>query len=485
VLAALWRGKSREANSAAATREHQLLHHLEGHPHIHLKILIAAISTMNEYRRLLMLVSVVAVLGLLVGCAYVGIGRNENARQNPYARYYTGTRGVEAQFMNVPTLMYYYGPSDPNTFTLGVDVHNRGASFTRGGIYLSGFDPNLVHFKEIPIARGGLNACGVSIGSIGFGQLGGIFRCDGVEVSGGQGITNIKIDSLNNLIAGIGSRFGKTTWWDPSKFDLSLDLQQNPSGTNFMVNFRDPQIKAEYFQHGRLFIAFLAGIDFIKFGGQEFLLAGNTYDFPGGESSYIQYTGAITDWPPGLDLTRQNLLLTSCYQYTTYADPIVCIDPEPQSDNRKVCYPKSVTWNGGNGAPVAVTSIEQENTPRKIIFRINVKNVGTGTVYDAGQLEKCSPYYPSRVTPADLNVVYLGDVRVGTRGLAGRGGTGGIVCYPDVIRLDPTTKTGTTTCTYPVEFANLKSAYETPLVVELWYGYSQTVQRQIQIKRVI
>jgi hypothetical protein len=60
-----------------------------------------------------------------------------------------------------------------------------------------------------------------------------------------------------------------------------------------------------------------------------------------------------------------------------------------------------------------------------------------------------------------------------------------MTCYPDVIRLDPNTKAGTTTCTYPLEYTNLKSAYQTPLVVELWYGYSKAQQRTMQIKRVI
>jgi hypothetical protein len=199
----------------------------------------------------------------------------------------------------------------------------------------------------------------------------------------------------------------------------------------------------------------------------------------------MDYKGTIVDWPAGLDQTRQSLLLTSCYQYTTYADPVVCIDPEPLSESRKVCIPRSRTWNGGNGAPVAVTSVEQENTPRKIIFRINVRNVGRGTVYDAGALEKCSPYYPRRTTPADLNVVDLGDVRVGTMGLAGRGGRAGITCFPERIRLDPTTRSGSTTCTYPIEYGDIKSAYQTPLVIELWYGYSEVVQRDLFIKRVI
>lgn len=408
---------------------------------------------------------------------------NENDRlRNEYAKYFTGTEGVEARFENVPVRLYYYGIDDTsgNEFSFGVQTENKGASFSRGGVYVSGFDPNLLQFRQIPI-RGGTGACGISIGQIGLGEFGGIFHCDGVDVGISDDVTSVRVDSVAALLQSFGKQ-----WMDPNRFDISFNGQNDPNGWNVAFQFPTGTADLEYYQHGRLFITmFLSAIDFKKNGGQEFRLAGDTYDFPGGESQYFIYDGRIIDWPPGVDQTDQKLLLTSCYQYTTYADPVVCIDPEPFSDNRKVCTPQSRTWNGGNGAPVAITSIEQENTPRKIIFRINVRNVGGGTVYDPGALEKCSPYYPGRVTAEDLNVVWLGDVRIGQTGLAGRGGRGGMTCYPEVIRLDPKTKSGTTTCTYPLEFTNLRSAYQTPLTVELWYGYSKAIERTLTIKRVV
>ena len=418
--------------------------------------------------------TVLVVIGILSSCTLTGGGRNENPNVNPNAKYYTGSEGVVAKFDNLPPRLYYYGPDDNagNEFTVGVEVKNKGTSFTRGGIYLSGFDPYLFSFKEIPLQRDDTGACGISIGSIGFGEFGGIFRCDGVEVSGNSDRFSFSIDT---------SKFS-ADWWDNSEFgNVKIEYGKGPNGDTFSIKF--PGSSIEYFQHGRLFIALLSSLDYTKNGGQEFMLAGDTYDFPGGQSSYITYNGKLLEWPPGSDQITQHLQMTTCYQYTTFADPMVCIDPDPNSDVRKVCTPKSKTWSGGNGAPVAITSIEQENTPRKIIFRINVKNIGRGTVYDPGKLEKCSPYYPGRVTPEDLNIVYLGDVRIGQTGLR-TSAHGGMSCYPEVIRLDPNTKSGSVTCTYPIEFTQLKSAYETPLVVELWYGYSETEKRNIAVKRV-
>ncbi len=433
--------------------------------------------------RLVLFLMLVSTMFLVTAC---GSGGNDNNRINEYANYYKGKEGVESYFEGLPQRLYYYGPQDNsnNEFSFGVALQNKGASYTRGGIFVSGFDPSLLVFDEISITEGGIGACGFTFGNIGFGDYGGIFRCDGLEVNYGGDTARVRLDSLADLINAISGRHG-SSWWDPTKFDIGIDYTDSPSGSVFSFNIDNILGNVEYYQNGRLFIALLAGIDYRIHNGREFLLAADDYNFPGGETDYLLYNGKIVNWPPGLDQTVQSFLLTTCYQYTTYADPIVCIDPDPYSDIRKVCYPQSKTWNGGNGAPVAITSIEQENTPQKIIFRINVQNVGSGTVWDAGHLERCSPYYPGRVTPEHKNIVYLGDVRVGTLGLSGRGGRGGIECSPEVIRLDPKTERGTTTCSYPLQFANLKSAYQAPLVVELWYGYSQTQQRQVQIKRIV
>jgi hypothetical protein len=416
----------------------------------------------------------------LAGCS----GNNENPNAgNPNAKYYTGKDGIQTRFLNIPSRVYYYGSDEDNALNFEVEVQNKGASFSRGGIYVSGYDPNMLFFDQIHIPEGGVGACGISLGSIGFGEIGGILRCEGIQIGVGDGVTRVRIDSFKDLLSGINTRF-KKEWWVPENFDFGIDYADSPAGSNFNFKINDITGRVEYYQHGRLMIALFSYLDFTLNGGQEFLLAGDTYEFPGGEVSYYPFTGKVIDWPAGLDQTEQNLLLTSCYQYTTFADPIVCIDPDPISDNKKVCTPKSKTWSGGQGAPVAVTSVEQENTPKKIIFRINVKNIGPGTVYDLGELERCSPYYDGRVTAEHLNKIYLGDVRVGNVGLrSSESANAGITCYPEVIRLDPNTKSGTTTCTYPVQYSNLKSAYQTPLVVELWYGYSETQKRTVTIKR--
>lgn len=246
------------------------------------------------------------------------------------------------------------------------------------------------------------------------------------------------------------------------------------------IGFDNPGIDVEYANHGRLLLTLFEAIDFSRHYGQEYLLEPDTYEFPGGGLDYINFDGNIVTWPSGLDQTTySNFMITNCYLYATYAAPLVCVDPSPFTSDAKVCTPSPYTGTKGQGAPVAVTLIEQENSPKQILFTIHIQNVGRGEVYDPGRLEKCSPYYPEMTTTEDKNIVYIGDIRVS-------GDLQRLQCTPNnFIRLDPRTGEGTIICSYQIPYATLKSAYQAPLVVELWYGYSQAMLKRVMIKRAI
>ncbi len=387
-------------------------------------------------------------------------------------KYYQGVRGVEMMFVQgmPPNKIYYYGDAYDNTFDVNVEVANVGSSFARGGIYLSGYDPTMIHFQGINPDRSSGRACMIDVGNIGFGQFGATLRCDDFFIGASSDLSMIDFN-----IEGIGSRFelGRLVG------GTDLSWQKRGDQNRFGIDFSNPNIDVEYANHGRLLIAMFSGLDFSRNFGVEYLLAGDTYEYPGGELEYINFDGNIVNWPPGLDYSKQSFLVTNCFLYATYAAPVVCIDPTPFSQDRKVCRPREYTTTNGQGAPVAVTSIVQENTPRQAVFTINIKNVGGGTVYDPGFLELCSPYYPGRVTNENLNIVYIGDIRVS-------GDLQRLDCTPnDFVRLDPNTGTGRVTCSYDIPFSGLRSAYQTPLVVELWYGYSKTKEKSVWIKRAI
>jgi|GEM_PF-932683 len=434
------------------------------------------------------LLIVIALLLLLI-LGLTACNRVPRRRQSPFVnfednKYYRGIRGVEMAFVQgmPPSRLYYYSDTPDNVFDVTIEVANVGSSWARGGVFLSGYDPTMIEFEGINPARSSGKACIIDIGNIGFGEFGGTLRCEDFFIGAGKGGT---------FEIGIRDLFGSNGPY-AGRFDLerlfggiSLDVfYKKTAGDNkrLTIGFNHPDVgqwDVDYANHGRLLIAMLQGIDFSRSFGQEYLLAGDTYEYPGGELAYITFRGNIVNWPAGLDSAYTTFLATNCYLYATYAAPIVCIDPAPFSQDKKVCYPKPYTGTNGQGAPVAITYIEQENTPRQAIFTIHVQNVGGGQVYDPGKLEMCSPYFPGRVTNDDLNIVYIGDIRVS-------GDLQRLDCTPnDFVRLNPKTGEGIITCTYNIPFSGLRSAYQTPLVVELWYGYSKTKEKTVYIKRAI
>lgn len=423
---------------------------------------------------------------LFLVCAALLISSCNRVARDPHSsiyfednKYYQGFRGVEMAVLQgmPPYKLYYYGDAYDNRFNVNVEVANVGSSWARGALFLSGYDPTMIEFQGINPGRTSGRACIIDIGNIGFGEFGGTLRCENFFLGvGSQGTFEV---GIRDLFGPSGSYSGAL---DLTRLFGGTDIyyrRTQGDQTRLTIGFDNPNIDIEYANHGRLLIALFQGIDFTRNFGREYLLEGDTYEFPGGDIEYINFEGNIVNWPPGLDSAYQNFLITNCYLYATYAAPLVCIDPVPYSEDRKVCYPRKYTGTKGQGAPVAVTYIYQENTPREARFEIHIKNVGGGEVYDPGKLEMCSPYYPGRVTNEDKNVVYIGDIRVS-------GDLQRLDCTPnDYVRLDPKTGTGVITCSYLIPYSGLRSAYQTPLVVELWYGYSKTVEKTVIIKRAI
>jgi hypothetical protein len=411
--------------------------------------------------------ALLVLLLLLAGCSLYP-GQNTN----PYydaerMKYFQGYNGVEAMYGQFPPRLYYYGNapgSTANDFPFSVQIQNRGASYTRGAVFVSGYDPSLIEIDQIPITKAGQGACTLRLGDYSLNTFGMFFQCgENFQWSGQSG------DWLKSI-----SVRGKTWFSDSILSKMIVNYQHTNSGDRVDFTLDKNTFTYDQREHGILLIGMLAGLSFQRFLGQEYLLAGNTYDYPGGEMDYIDYTGHIVTWPQGTDEIPQTFQLTSCYMYTTFAAPMVCIDPQPYSENRKVCTPQAATWSNGQGAPVAVTQVTQENTPRTAAFHITVRDVGGGTVFDPGQLEKCSPYFPGGAKPSDQNVIWIGEVRIGDQLLT---------CSPaQELRLQ--NGQVSFTCTYPIQYAELNSAYQTPLVIELWYGYSKVTQQLITVKRV-
>ncbi|MBU0667242.1 MAG: hypothetical protein ABIC91_02925 [Nanoarchaeota archaeon] len=415
------------------------------------------------------------------------IGACDTTRPNTQTEnFYQGSEGIRmlVEPDAPPPRLYYYSDSltdDYNDFSVEVMLENKGASYTQGGIYVSGYDPNLIEFEEVLISPTGgswFDNCAMDfnfrdLSSLrnAFATVAGFFSCDigggGVGVSGAPG-SRQAIDrvEINNLFQIFG-------WENLPDIDLMWD-RDGQGGLS--LDFSKFNMDISAFYHGKALLMTMAGLNFSN-QGIEFMLRPDNYEYPGGEMDYITFHGKIKDtWPNGLDETDVTFQVQACYLYATYATPVICIDPNPYDESKKVCIPGQIDMKGSQGAPVAITSIQQESTPKKIIFTININNVGKGEIIHPGYLERCNPYYQGRLSPEHKDVIILADVRLA-------GSMQRLDCTQDnIIKLRD--GRGKIVCTYELEYATVKSAYTAPLFIELWYGYSENQRRFVHIKRV-
>ncbi|MBT7903410.1 hypothetical protein HN587_06120 [Candidatus Woesearchaeota archaeon] len=198
-----------------------------------------------------------------------------------------------------------------------------------------------------------------------------------------------------------------------------------------------------------------------------------------GKSQYNSEGGMeILEWESsdihlqeGTPVYRPKFLLTACYPYETVASPIVCVDPNPTDQlSDKACTVQNVAA-GSQGAPLAVTSIEQDSTPKGTFFRIHISNSGNGVVYSPTALAAC----PNNLDFKDLNKVYYENPVLGTNWEGD--------CKPSNDKLRLVNGKATIYCKFP-QTAQAGSAFQTTLSVRLKYGYKNSISRDVAIKNI-
>lgn len=207
---------------------------------------------------------------------------------------------------------------------------------------------------------------------------------------------------------------------------------------------------------------------------------------PNGGQDLITFKGYVNIENLNVEKYEPILQATACYQYWTIAGPSVCIDPDPYStvSGRKVCEAQDVTL-ASQGAPVAVTKIEEEAFASKTQFRITVKNVGGGDVFKDKALEKCGPE-GEKIVREDIDKIYIAYVKIGNKDL---------LCGPFIDR--PNTEVrekagyirmingeGHVICELQsADYSSTKAAYTTPINILLQYGYRNVVEKKLLIKK--
>lgn len=206
-------------------------------------------------------------------------------------------------------------------------------------------------------------------------------------------------------------------------------------------------------------------------------LEGKTAFNPQGNFEYINFEGTVRDLSArNIDKYPFKLIATACYNYKTQASTNVCVDPDPFSTGIKerVCIPQNVAL-GSQGAPIAVDKIDVEASPGRTRFRLYIANAGGGEVFKEGinYLEACSPYNPKGLKFSDADYVRINRVELSGISILSS-------CKPlDGGYLKLVNGKASVIC----ELKSLKStaAYVTPIIVELEYGYRNSISKDVEI----
>ncbi len=182
---------------------------------------------------------------------------------------------------------------------------------------------------------------------------------------------------------------------------------------------------------------------------------------------------------------ESRIVFNTCYPYATVFSDTLCIDTDPHgvSIAEKTCKARDLS-SSGQGAPVAVTKVEQKILPGKtkesigIEFTIHAENKGKGIVTNHERYREIC--LGRSAEKEDFNALSLERLQFSGHEYI-RGRDSDMECAPNPVR--ETKKGFVIRCATKDENAISKSrlTFETPIVIELSYGYKEAVSSEIQI----
>lgn len=182
-------------------------------------------------------------------------------------------------------------------------------------------------------------------------------------------------------------------------------------------------------------------------------LQGRSVTAPEGDFYIEEFQGMNEGIPEGASEFIEKFYVYSEYDYETVANRDICINPNfyDVKSSLDSCEPTDSISLSGQGAPVAVSRIEQVISPEsenrvKLQFKLTIENKGDGEVVSPVRIE---------------------EVKIGNRRLQ---------CEPRTLDLE---KSKTVICT-GTEF--VRGAYTTPFSAQLSYRYQTKLTGKLTIK---
>ncbi len=226
-----------------------------------------------------------------------------------------------------------------------------------------------------------------------------------------------------------------------------------------------------------------------SYGGQElampFRLQGKSLSNADGDFQISTISFLPREIDDSKKLVDSRISVTACYPYRTVFSRPFCIDTDPLNMRiaEKSCKSSDLE-SSGQGAPVAIVSVKHRILPSGkgdsvgLEFTITAQNKAEGIISTPDSYE--SVCNGREFDPLKLNVISLDRVR-----LSGYRYEKGLLsdfdCFPNPLR---ETRAGfITTCKLKEESSipRTRLSFETPLIIELSYGYKTTESVTLRI----
>ncbi len=210
---------------------------------------------------------------------------------------------------------------------------------------------------------------------------------------------------------------------------------------------------------------------------ESIMLKGKSVGNPKGEFDIISFLAKAKEIGRETEIMTSNIIATACYKYRTVFSKNICVDTDFYNLKRgkKACNAQDLFFSSGQGAPVSIVKVEpnmvEEDGVIKPRFALYIENVAKGEVVNHNSVENmCSD---EEINPNDLNHIeveaYLSETP--------------LVCEPSPIKLQNQEKV--VRCVLEEGISKDVQSYTTILTVNLDYGYTDTISKRVDIRRII
>lgn len=203
-----------------------------------------------------------------------------------------------------------------------------------------------------------------------------------------------------------------------------------------------------------------------------FALQGRSTGYPTGDKTLQSAQLHVKQLSPQTTAATTRIGLNICYPYETIADTSICLDTDTIGlVAKKACTPTPITLSS-QGAPITVTRIEPLLVPHEqgnldASFIITLQNAGTGQIYAP---DKSAEACAAVSTGAKWNTATIQATIADST----------LTCDPVTF----TNRQATVRCTLPGGLPKSAGTYTTTMTVQVSYGYTFTLTKQLPITRI-